>query len=156
YFGEKDWQQLVMFQCMAEDLMLPSRVVGCPVVRENDGVALSSRNARLSPAERADAPQVFRALTAAADLVRAGERDAGKVTALVKDLLSAVSVPDYVVAVDAATLEPLQTLRGDVRLLVSTTFGTTPLVDNIGVTIEPDAAAEPPDSTHHLTNEGSA
>jgi pantoate--beta-alanine ligase len=135
YFGEKDWQQLVMFQRMAEDLLLPSRVVGCPTLREPDGVAISSRNSRLTAAQRADAPRLYQALSAAVEAITAGERDAATITGQVLDLLRAVSVPDYVVAVDAATLEPLERLRGEVRLLACATFGSTPLVDNIGVTI---------------------
>jgi len=135
YFGEKDWQQLVMFQRMAEDLRLPSRVVGCPVQREPDGVAISGRNSKLSASQRADAPMMYRALTAAATAVAAGERDASVVTEIALDLLRKVSVPDYVVAVEADTLRPLDTLRGEVRLLASSTFGATPLVDNIGFTV---------------------
>jgi pantoate--beta-alanine ligase len=135
YFGEKDWQQLVIFQRMATDLRLPSRVLGCPTVREPDGLAISSRNTKLTPEERAAAPAVYRALTAAADAVRAGERDARVVTEIALERLRPVSVPDYVVAVEAGTLRPLTGLRGDVRLLASSVFGTTPLVDNVGVTV---------------------
>ncbi|MEX5637187.1 pantoate--beta-alanine ligase [Parafrankia sp. FMc2] len=132
YFGEKDWQQLVMFQRMAEDLRLPSRVLGCPMLREPDGVAFSSRNTKLSAEQRAAAPTLYRGLYAAAEAIKAGERDAKVVTDLVKDLLRPVSSPDYVVAVEADTLRPLDTLTGEVRLLAS---ATTPLVDNIGVTV---------------------
>jgi len=139
YFGEKDWQQLVMFQRMAEDLHLPSRVVGTPIQREADGVAISGRNSKLSPQQRADAPVLYRALTAAAAAVAAGERDAAVVTGIALDLLRTVSVPDYVVAVEADTLRPLDTLTGEVRLLASSTFGTTPLVDNIGISV-PEAS----------------
>jgi len=135
YFGEKDWQQLVMFQRMAEDLRLPSRVLACPTVREPDGLAISSRNAKLTPEQRAAAPALYRALTAAADAVQAGERDARVVTEIALERLREVSVPDYVVAVEAHTLRPLSVLTGDVRLLASSVFGTTPLVDNVGVTV---------------------
>ena len=135
YFGEKDWQQLVMFQRMTEDLRLPSRVLACPTVREPDGLALSGRNAKLTPAQRAAAPTLYSALTAAADAVRAGERDARVVTEIALERLREVSVPDYVVAVEAHTLRPLSDLRGEVRLLASSVFGTTPLVDNVGVTV---------------------
>ena len=135
YFGEKDWQQLVMFQRMAEDLRLPSRVLACPTVREPDGLAISSRNAKLTPEQRAAAPALYRALTAAADAVRAGERAARVVTEIALEPLREVSVPDYVVAVEAHTLRPLSVLSGEVRLLASSVFGTTPLVDNVGVTV---------------------
>jgi pantoate--beta-alanine ligase len=135
YFGEKDWQQLVMFQRMAEDLRLPSRVLASPTVREADGLAVSSRNTRLSPAERDVAPELHRALTDAVAAVQAGERDAGVVTGIALERLRRVSVPDYVVAVEADTLRPLDTLRGEVRLLASARFGDTPLVDNVGITV---------------------
>lgn len=146
YFGEKDWPQLVAFQRMAEDLRLPSRVVGCPTFREPDGLAMSSRNARLSAEERAAAPALFRALTAGADAVRGGERDARAVTDLVTAQLDPVCRPDYVVAVEADTLRPLATLAGEVRLLASATFGSTPLVDNVGVRVpaEPGTAGGRP------------
>src|SRR5699024_10639316 len=102
YFGEKDWQQLVMFQRMAEDLLLPSKVLSSPTLREPDGVAISSRNGRLTEAERADAPRLYEALTSAVGLIDAGERNAATVTEHALDMLRPVSVPDYVVAVDAA------------------------------------------------------
>jgi pantoate--beta-alanine ligase len=142
YFGEKDWQQLVMFRRMAEDLRLPSRVVGCPTLREPDGLAISGRNAKLTPAQRSAAPSLYRALTAAAEAVHAGERDADTVTGIAAERLRRVSVPDYVVAVEADTLRPLRTLTGEVRLLASSTFGLTPLVDNVGVTVPPYRPAE--------------
>jgi pantoate--beta-alanine ligase len=78
---------------------------------------------------------LYRALTAAADAVQAGERDARVVTETAMERLREVSVPDYVVAVEARTLRPLSDLRGEVRLLASSVFGTTPLVDNVGVTV---------------------
>jgi pantoate--beta-alanine ligase len=150
YFGEKDWQQLVAFQRMAEDLRLPSRVIGCPTLREPDGLAISSRNTRLSPDERAAAPTLYRALSAGVAQIQAGERDPKAVVELVLAMLRGVCVPDYVVLVEADTLRPLTTLEGadgpsgsgspgssggQVRLLASATFGQTPLVDNIGVTV---------------------
>jgi pantoate--beta-alanine ligase len=137
-FGEKDWQQLVMFQRMAEDLLLPSRILASPTVREPDGLAVSSRNTRLGPAEREAAPELYRALAQAAQAVRDGERDARTVTDAISERLRRVSVPNYVTAVEAGTLRPLRTLHGEVRLLASATFGDTPLVDNVGVTV-PDA-----------------
>lgn len=144
YFGEKDWQQLVAFQRMAEDLLLPSRVVACRTFREPDGLAMSSRNARLSAEERAAAPALYRALTAAGDAVAGGERDARAIADLVSGMLTPVCRPDYVVAVQADTLRPLDTLEGEVRLLVSATFGTTPLVDNIGISVPADRPAAGP------------
>jgi pantoate--beta-alanine ligase len=130
-----------MFQRMAEDLLLPSRVLAVPTLREPDGLAMSSRNRKLSPADRANAPVLYRALTAAVAAIEAGERDAKAVSTLVTDLLRPVSEPDYVVAVVADTLAPLDTLTGNVRLLASTRFGGTPLVDNLGIAITDATAA---------------
>lgn len=135
-FGEKDWPQLVMFQRMAEDLVFGSRVIGSPTVREPDGLAVSSRNSRLTPAERAAAPELYRALCAARDAVDNGERDAAAVAKAVRERLEAVGEPDYVVVAEAGTLRPVTELAGPVRLLASVTFpgSGTPLVDNIGAT----------------------
>jgi pantoate--beta-alanine ligase len=135
YFGEKDWPQLVMFQRMAEDLMLPSKVVAVPTIRDDDGVAVSGRNARLSPADRARAPELYQALTAAVEAVRAGERDGQAVAGIVRERLRAVADLDYVAVVEADTLRPLDVLVGDVRLLASARFGTTSLIDNVGVSV---------------------
>jgi pantoate--beta-alanine ligase len=135
YFGEKDWPQLVMFARMTEDLLLPSTVVGVPTIREEDGVAVSGRNARLTPEDRARAPELYRALTAAVQAVHAGERDAEAVAELIRRRLQAVAEPDYVAVVEADTVRPLHTLRGEVRLFASATFGTTSLIDNVGVTV---------------------
>lgn len=134
-FGEKDWPQLVMFQRMARDLMLPSRIVASPTVRESDGLAISSRNVRLSLAGRRAAPELHRALAAGAAAIEGGERDAAVITGAIRERLARVSVPDYVTAVEADTLRPLEVLRGQVRLLASATFDGTPLVDNVGVAI---------------------
>jgi pantoate--beta-alanine ligase len=135
YFGEKDWPQLAMFRRMAEDLMLPSTVVGVPTVRESDGVAVSGRNARLSQADRARAPELYKALTAAVEAVREGERDAKTVAEIVLARLRPVADPDYVAVVEADTLRPVEFLSGDVRLLASARFGTTSLIDNVGVSV---------------------
>ncbi|MBL7491723.1 pantoate--beta-alanine ligase [Frankia sp. AgB1.9] len=143
YSGEKDWQQLVLFKRAAEDLLSPCTVVGCPTVREPDGVAKSSRNVRLTPSHRAAAPVIYRALTEAVELVNAGERAAKVVTSRIADQIAAVASVDYVHAVEADTLRPLDVLDGEVRLLVSATFGDTPLVDNIGITVPRQAAAVP-------------
>jgi pantoate--beta-alanine ligase len=160
YSGEKDWQQLVLFRRAAEDLLLPSTVVGCPTVREPDGVARSSRNVRLTASQRADAPVIYRALTEAAGRVRAGERDAKAVTRLVSGRIGDVAAVDYVHAVEADTLRPLDVLAGEVRLLVSATFGSTPLVDNIGFTVPapavPVATGDGTDPAGHDPKEGAA
>ena len=133
YFGEKDWQQLAMLQKMMKDLYLPHEIVACPTVRESDGVATSSRNQKLTPDARAAAPVIYQALRSGADAVASGETDADKVAAIVTSTIEPVAPVDYVKVVDAPSLTPLTEIAGDVRILVSASFGDVRLVDNIGV-----------------------
>lgn len=141
YFGEKDWQQLAVVRRMAADLSFPVDVVGCPTVREPDGLALSSRNVYLSEAERAVAPSLQRALQAGVAAIDGGERDPAVVRAAMHAVLdpverSGVDVEiDYLEVVDAGTLAPLDPLDGVVRLLGAARFGRARLLDNVGVTI---------------------
>ena len=135
YFGEKDFQQLAIVRRMAKDLSLPVRVVGCPTVREPDGLALSSRNAYLSEAERAQAPVLRRALEAGAALVEAGETEGAVVEAEMAAVIDGASLArlDYAAAVSPTTLtRDTEPLRGDVRLLVAVRFGKARLIDNLG------------------------
>ena len=136
YFGEKDFQQLAVVRTMARDLSFPVDVVGCPTVREPDGLAMSSRNAYLTPEERAAAPVLHRALQAGADAVRAGERDPAVVRGLLAGMVDAEPLAelDYAAVVDAATLEVVDPLVGEVRLLTAARFGRARLLDNVGVT----------------------
>jgi len=135
YFGEKDFQQLVIVRRLAADLSLPVQVVGCPIVREADGLALSSRNVYLSPAERAAAPVLYRALQAGAAAVRGGQRDPQTVVDLVAGLISAEPLAelDYVEVVDPATLGRPDRVAGEVRLLGAARFGRPRLLDNLSV-----------------------
>jgi pantoate--beta-alanine ligase len=136
FFGEKDYQQLVVIRRMVGDLDLPVRVVGCPIVRECDGLAMSSRNAYLSPEDRAAATVLFEALTTARSSVRGGERDAGALEAVMREMVAAErrATLDYAVVADAATLEPLATL-GDTpaRALIAARLGHTRLIDNVAL-----------------------
>jgi pantoate--beta-alanine ligase len=137
YFGEKDFQQLAVVRRMARDLSFPVEVVGCPTVRADDGLALSSRNAYLSDAERAAAPVLHRALRAGAEVVLAGGRDAAAVRAAMEAVLATEPLvdPDYAVVVDAATLATPVPLAGDLRLLVAARLPSARLIDNLGVTV---------------------
>jgi pantoate--beta-alanine ligase len=137
YFGEKDWQQVAVIRRMAADLSFPVEVVGCPIVREPDGLALSSRNAYLTPEERAAAPVLHWALVAGAAAIGAGERDPEKVRDLVDELIRAEPLArlDYVDVVDADTLRRIDPLEGKLRLLAATRFGRARLIDNEGATI---------------------
>ena len=135
YFGEKDFQQLTIVRRVAEELSLPVRVVGCPTVREPDGLALSSRNAYLSPAERAQAPVLRQALEVGAALVEAGETDGAAVEAEMAAVIGSASLArlDYAAAVSPITLDrDQQPLQGGVRLLVAVRFGKARLIDNLG------------------------
>lgn len=139
YFGEKDFQQLAVVRRMAADLDLPVVVVGCPVVREPDGLAMSSRNAYLRPDERAAAPVLHRALWAGARLVEAGARDPGEVRAAMVDEVAREPLAelDYAEVVDPATLRTPDRLDpgSEVRLLVAAGLGSPRLLDNLAVRV---------------------
>ena len=139
YFGEKDFQQLTVVRKMAADLSFPVEVIGCPIVREPDGLALSSRNAYLTPDQREAAPVLQRALKAGAASVRAGERDPATVCTLVGEIIAAEPEAelDYVALVDPATLEaPTADLEpGPYRLLAAARFGLPRLLDNIALDV---------------------
>jgi len=136
YFGEKDWQQLAVVRRMAADLSFPVEVIGCPTVREDDGLALSSRNTYLTPAQRAAAPTVHRALEAGVAAVKGGERSAAAVRAAMHAVLDPVAEAEveYLEVVDAATLARVDPLAGELRLLAAARFGRARLIDNEGAT----------------------
>lgn len=138
YFGEKDFQQLTIIQRMCRDLDLGVQIVPCPTVRERDGLALSSRNAYLSAAERAQAPKIYEGLTAgveAAKRPRAKPQDVLKSARRIIQRIPKASI-DYVKLVDAATLEEPPRLKGRLRLLAAVRVGRTRLIDNIAVICE--------------------
>jgi pantoate--beta-alanine ligase len=136
YFGEKDWQQLAMFTRLADDLSWPVQVVGCPTVREADGLALSSRNAKLTPAQRSAAPILYRALVECAESARNGERSLYGLRRLFVDTIGDAASLEYFITVDADTMARKDSLRGDVRLLGSVRFDSVRLVDNIGLRLD--------------------
>ncbi|HXQ90037.1 MAG TPA: pantoate--beta-alanine ligase [Acidimicrobiales bacterium] len=132
YFGEKDYQQLAVVRRMVDDLSMPVTVVGCPTVRELDGLALSSRNTRLSTDERHGALALWRALRAGRACVERGERDPGRVGAAMMAVLTGepLVTPDYVAVVDPQSLRCPPEVRGEVRLLVAARVGEVRLIDN--------------------------
>lgn len=141
YFGEKDFQQLAMIRRMVDDLNLPVGVRGLPTVREGDGLAMSSRNLRLSPEQRAEAPIIQQALQVGLGVIEAGERSPATVEAAVREVLATATLadePDYVAVVDAASLRTPEVLSGEVRLLTAMAFGDVRLIDNVGITIADD------------------
>jgi pantoate--beta-alanine ligase len=133
YFGQKDAQQALLIRRMAADLDLGVEVVVCPIVREPDGLAMSSRNVYLTPEERAQAPLIYRALRRAEAAIAAGERDAGVVSATVLGMLAEASLGrvDYVEIVDADHLRPVDVIAGEVVVAVAVRFGAARLVDNV-------------------------
>lgn len=133
YFGEKDFQQIAVVRRMVRDLSLPVEVVACPTLRDPDGLALSSRNIYLLPAERAAAPVLHAALLAGRMAIDAGEVNPAKVRALVADLINAEPLAhlDYAEVVDAETLQRMDPLVGELRLLAAARFGKARLIDNI-------------------------
>ncbi len=134
YFGEKDFQQLAVVRRAAADLSLPVTVVGCPTVREDDGLALSSRNLRLGVDERAAAPVLHRALHAgAAALAAGGDRAAVEQMMVATVAAEPLVALDYAALVDADDLEPAGDLSTDrpLRLLVAATVGPVRLIDNL-------------------------
>lgn len=136
YLGEKDYQQLLVLRRMARDLGLPVRVVGCPTIRASDGLALSSRNAYLSPEERARAPRLYGALRAgAAEAKRRGATPAS----VRRRMRRALGIPgarvDYLEIVDAESLARPARLKGKLRLLGAVRIGNTRLIDNLGLLV---------------------
>jgi len=135
FFGWKDAQQLILLRQMVRDLDGDVRVVGLPIVREPDGLARSSRNAYLSPEERKAATVLSKSLTTAEQAVRAGERDARKITALIRSAVDAEPLArlDYVEVVGQKSLEPLATISGDVLIALAAFVGRTRLIDNVRI-----------------------
>ena len=133
-FGQKDYQQLRVVTQMAADLDLPVTVVGIPTVRERDGLALSSRNAYLSAAERRNAPVLCRVLKQGAARIKGGEPPAQVLSEGAAEIMRAGFTLDYLEARHARTLAPVSSRQdGPIRLLVAARIGKTRLIDNIAV-----------------------
>jgi len=133
FFGRKDAQQARLIRQMAHDLHLDSEIVVCPIVREADGLAMSSRNAYLSPDERRAANVLHRALDAARAAIERGERDALRLTAAMRENVrrEPLAQLDYAEVVDAESLEPVTRLRRSCLALLAARFGATRLLDNL-------------------------
>jgi len=131
-FGQKDAQQVVVIKQMVEDMMLDVEICAVPTVRDDDGLALSSRNARLSPEERQAALAIPRALDAAAEAAQQNEAGVEQVLQAARDVLEAEPRlrVDYVKLVDPARLEPLGELQGEALLLIAAFAGEIRLIDN--------------------------
>lgn len=133
-FGEKDWQQLAVIKRMTRDLNVPVRVEGRPIVREDDGLAMSSRNVYLAEAERAQAPEIRRGLLLARDMARRGEADVRRLRqAVLKywDERLPLGRPDYLSVVDADSLEPRDGVGPGTLMACAVRVGKARLIDNV-------------------------
>jgi pantoate--beta-alanine ligase len=138
YFGEKDAQQVRIIRRMVFDLNVPVEVIGCPIVREPDGLALSSRNEYLNADQRRYATALYRALQEARGRMESGDRDGPALRRLLAERIAATpgAALDYGAVVDANTLAPLERLRGPVLLALAVKFGNTRLIDNLQVAVD--------------------
>jgi pantoate--beta-alanine ligase len=132
YFGQKDAQQALVIRRMVRDLNLPLTIEVRPTVRDADGLALSSRNALLSPADRERASSLSRALAVVAEAAQAGERDAERLLAPARgELQHSAVTPEYLELVAPDTLEPVREVRGETLAVIAARLGSTRLIDNI-------------------------
>ena len=133
YFGQKDAQQVAVIRRMAIDLAIPTEVIACPTIREPDGLAMSSRNVHLSPAERAAAPVLHRALAAAEQAWETGERSGSRLRGIMESTLAGEPLArvEYVSCAKATTLEELDEVDGPALLSLAVEIGTTRLIDNV-------------------------
>ena len=132
YFGQKDAQQAAVIRQMTRDLNFPLEIVICPIVREPDGLAMSSRNVYLDPEQRKAATVLHRSLSAAKNAYENGERDAEKLRQIMKDVLATepLAQMQYVSCADYDTLEELETVTRKALLSMAVFMGKTRLIDN--------------------------
>lgn len=135
FFGQKDAQQLAIIRQMVRDLSYGIEIVGCPIIREEDGLAKSSRNTYLSPEERQAALVLSKSVFLGQKMAVDGEKDADKITAAMTSLIEAEPLAkiDYVSAVDAVTMMPVHEIAGPVLIAVAVYIGKTRLIDNVSV-----------------------
>ncbi len=132
-FGQKDYQQLTVIRQMVGDLNFDVEIVGAPIVRESDGLAMSSRNTYLSPEQRVQALCLYRTLTEAQKLVKSGVKESEKIIDAAKQIIASVpeSVIDYVKIFDPETLEDIEIIDKPVRMALAVKIGKTRLIDNM-------------------------
>lgn len=132
YFGQKDAQQLAIIKRMVRDLNFDLEIVGCPIVREPDGLAKSSRNTYLNPEERKAALILSKAIKLGSDMVKDGERSSQAVIKAMTDKINTEPLAkiDYVSVVDALSIEPLDTIKGETLVAIAVYVGKTRLIDN--------------------------
>ncbi len=132
YFGQKDAQQLAVIRRMTRDLSFDIEIVGCPIVREEDGLAKSSRNTYLSDEERKAAVVISRSLKVGREMIENGENSASKVTGAITELIESEPLAkiDYIKAVNADSIEPVENISGRVLIAAAVYIGKTRLIDN--------------------------
>ena len=132
FFGQKDAQQLAIIKRMVRDMNYGIEIVGCPIIRENDGLAKSSRNTYLSPEERQAALVLSKAVFMGQKMAEEGEKDADKIVASMTEIISNEPLAriDYVSAVDGITMDPVKTIEGEVLVAMAVYIGKTRLIDN--------------------------
>ncbi len=138
YFGQKDAQQCIIIQQLVKDLNFDIEIVVCPIIRENDGLAKSSRNVYLSSQERQEAPVLYQALQLGEKMIREGEKKRDKIIGRMKEMvyhLPTCTRVDYIEVVDAETLQPLVEIKGKILIALAVYIGKTRLIDNSVVTI---------------------
>lgn len=135
YFGEKDAQQLAVIRRMVRDLNFDITIVGCPIVREADGLALSSRNTYLNEEERKAALILSRSLEIGKNMLKDGEKDAGRVTEAIRKNIETEPLAriDYVEIVDSENLEPVEQINGSILCAIAVYIGKTRLIDNFSM-----------------------
>ena len=133
YFGQKDAQQVTVIRRMVDDLNMNVKIVAVPIVRESDGLALSSRNQYLSPDERQAALVLSKSLVRVQELLQLGEKESGQILAVMNDLISREPLAriEYISIVDPTALEPLQHISGPALIALAVKFGKTRLIDNL-------------------------
>lgn len=138
FFGEKDYQQLVIIKQLVQDLNLPIEVVGLPIVRDFDGLALSSRNKNLNDKERKSATIINKALSTARAEIETGERDANKILFRMRSLIGSEPVVriDYITIANPTTLEETKNIKGKLLIAIAAHVGTTRLIDNIQLQVK--------------------
>ncbi len=133
YFGQKDFQQAVVIKRMVKDLNIPVKIRVCPIIREKDGLAMSSRNTYLNEREREDAKVIYKALCKAKEMILEGERNLKVVTGKMKNLILSkpTSKIDYIAIVDTENLNPLEEIKGKILVAIACWIGKTRLIDNL-------------------------
>ena len=132
-FGQKDGQQLAVIRRMVRDMNMPIEILAGTTARESDGLAMSSRNKYLNSDERKVAPTLYKSLVLAKQLIKSGERDVEKIKTAMRTLIndSKLFKIQYIEAVNAETMQPLQRISGHVMIAVAAYLGSTRLIDNI-------------------------